>query len=466
MSEPHQELHELESEQPDMTTDTATAASVPAAVQATSEHEEQEENATQEQPARGADQGTTLKQDGGLGTEVDGEGAGTELVSTGPALTSSEPEPEALPAQQLDAHLVSETQECDVEQAQQSHMEPARAATETEGAKGKEAQATAGSSPSQNQKEHISGSEGEATAHQELEEDEGETQPTAATAAPEQTEAISEAQLSQEAPSSESAAAPPEQPAEPSETETQNITESLASTSLADEAPVPAPATATATAPELADEETSSAAAPPALTAELEGTTSADVPVFSSEQNPSNQAQTQPGDEHHPAPRREATLPPPPPPAKDAPSSSNATNDASPSDSAPGAGTDPATLAAVASMFGREPSPAARTSTPPSTAGASRDDKALPSFPSTPNTSSSNAQTRSTLSPLLPTTPNAPSTPTTGSTASKPRSPGLPITKGPPPTTQAAEEIPFDFNRFLDQMKHRSAGPVADYVRR
>lgn len=34
------------------------------------------------------------------------------------------------------------------------------------------------------------------------------------------------------------------------------------------------------------------------------------------------------------------------------------------------------------------------------------------------------------------------------------------------PTSQAAEEVPFDFNKFLDQMKHRSAAPVGEYVRR
>ncbi|GAC97871.1 hypothetical protein PHSY_005459 [Pseudozyma hubeiensis SY62] len=42
---------------------------------------------------------------------------------------------------------------------------------------------------------------------------------------------------------------------------------------------------------------------------------------------------------------------------------------------------------------------------------------------------------------------------------------GIRIGKGPPPTTQASEEVPFDFNRFLEQMKHRSAQPVGEYVR-
>ena len=42
---------------------------------------------------------------------------------------------------------------------------------------------------------------------------------------------------------------------------------------------------------------------------------------------------------------------------------------------------------------------------------------------------------------------------------------GIRIGKGPPPTTQASEELPFDFNRFLEQMKHRSAQPVGEYVR-
>lgn len=42
---------------------------------------------------------------------------------------------------------------------------------------------------------------------------------------------------------------------------------------------------------------------------------------------------------------------------------------------------------------------------------------------------------------------------------------GIRIGKGPPPATQASEELPFDFNRFLEQMKHRSAQPVGEYVR-
>ncbi|SNX87449.1 related to VPS9 (involved in vacuole trafficking) [Melanopsichium pennsylvanicum] len=42
---------------------------------------------------------------------------------------------------------------------------------------------------------------------------------------------------------------------------------------------------------------------------------------------------------------------------------------------------------------------------------------------------------------------------------------GIKIGKGPPPATQASEELPFDFNRFLEQMKHRSAQPVGEYVR-
>ncbi|CCF49846.1 hypothetical protein NDA10_001543 [Ustilago hordei] len=42
---------------------------------------------------------------------------------------------------------------------------------------------------------------------------------------------------------------------------------------------------------------------------------------------------------------------------------------------------------------------------------------------------------------------------------------GIQIGKGPPPSTHASEELPFDFNRFLEQMKHRSAQPVGEYVR-
>ncbi|PWN54213.1 hypothetical protein IE53DRAFT_372628 [Violaceomyces palustris] len=42
---------------------------------------------------------------------------------------------------------------------------------------------------------------------------------------------------------------------------------------------------------------------------------------------------------------------------------------------------------------------------------------------------------------------------------------GIKVGKGPPPTTKASEELPFDFNRFLEQMKHKSASPVGEYVR-
>lgn len=57
------------------------------------------------------------------------------------------------------------------------------------------------------------------------------------------------------------------------------------------------------------------------------------------------------------------------------------------------------------------------------------------------------------------------STSTLANSPKTPRSGGLKIGKGPPPTTQASEEKPFDFNRFLDQMRHKSAGPVGEYVR-
>lgn len=51
------------------------------------------------------------------------------------------------------------------------------------------------------------------------------------------------------------------------------------------------------------------------------------------------------------------------------------------------------------------------------------------------------------------------------SQTSTPVKSGIRIGKGPPPTTIASEEKPFDFNRFLEQMRHRSAGPVGEYVR-
>lgn len=65
-------------------------------------------------------------------------------------------------------------------------------------------------------------------------------------------------------------------------------------------------------------------------------------------------------------------------------------------------------------------------------------------------------QSATTLAP-------APTQPSSSSSSSAKT--GLRIGKGPPPTTIASEEKPFDFNHFLDQMRHKSAGPVGEYVR-
>ncbi|PWN42123.1 hypothetical protein IE81DRAFT_347693 [Ceraceosorus guamensis] len=72
---------------------------------------------------------------------------------------------------------------------------------------------------------------------------------------------------------------------------------------------------------------------------------------------------------------------------------------------------------------------------------------------------------------LSPPSLTAPATPQMASSASAPNTPrtpgsaGIRVGKGPPPTTQASEERPFDFNRFLEQMRTKSAQPVGEYVK-
>ncbi|CAO1622567.1 unnamed protein product [Parajaminaea phylloscopi] len=78
---------------------------------------------------------------------------------------------------------------------------------------------------------------------------------------------------------------------------------------------------------------------------------------------------------------------------------------------------------------------------------------------------STNAQTRISSKPV----PDTPAISEKLNSASPlPRTPtsaGLRIGKGPPPSTAPSEEKPFDFNRFLEQMKDPSAKGVGEYVR-
>ncbi|SJX65800.1 related to VPS9 (involved in vacuole trafficking) [Sporisorium reilianum f. sp. reilianum] len=134
---------------------------------------------------------------------------------------------------------------------------------------------------------------------------------------------------------------------------------------------------------------------------------------------------------------------------------------------------DPESVAAVAHAFGRD-SPALRSSTdtpqriatPTDTARAAAEGK------------SDQAKVSSTDTPLKHTSDDAESSKAApdvvasesekveeGVKGNETPSGGIRIGKGPPPTTQASEELPFDFNRFLEQMKHRSAQPVGEYVR-
>ncbi|SPO41336.1 related to VPS9 (involved in vacuole trafficking) [Pseudozyma flocculosa] len=170
---------------------------------------------------------------------------------------------------------------------------------------------------------------------------------------------------------------------------------------------------------------------------------------------------------------------------------------------------DPASVAAVAQAFGRTSSgrSSAENSRPSSRTGVALSQKSLPSFPNetgaagagdpSSGTASSSTDAAAGANPTASTMTTAtspvssdqaeakgdgtrteptgllspnPTTPLEGGSGAERRSSGssasgIKIGKGPPPTTQASEELPFDFNRFLEQMKHRSAGPVGEYVR-
>ncbi|SPO29856.1 related to VPS9 (involved in vacuole trafficking) [Ustilago trichophora] len=146
---------------------------------------------------------------------------------------------------------------------------------------------------------------------------------------------------------------------------------------------------------------------------------------------------------------------------------------------------DPESVAAVAHAFGRD-SPALRSSTDTPQRIATPTDHARQTLPSTPSekqkerldSSSGDNGTGSGKDALFGQMQAATSSAATeqgafteaekskedskDETASRG---AIRIGQGPPAASQASEEQPFDFNRFLEQMKHRSAQPVGEYVR-
>lgn len=76
------------------------------------------------------------------------------------------------------------------------------------------------------------------------------------------------------------------------------------------------------------------------------------------------------------------------------------------------------------------------------------------------NDSSSSKPANISQTPTLDVSPTAPMP-----LPKTPTSAGLRIGKGPPPPGSPSEERPFDFNRFLEQMKDPSAKGVGEYVR-
>ncbi|KAN0063708.1 hypothetical protein ACQY0O_003758 [Thecaphora frezii] len=155
---------------------------------------------------------------------------------------------------------------------------------------------------------------------------------------------------------------------------------------------------------------------------------------------------------------------------------------------------DPASVAAVAQAFGRGASGVSSTdnSRPSSRSGVALNQKSLPNFAgeaapgakaeaSAPASGFSGAaaaeqgkaddgrpsESAGLLSPNPMATAGGAYAGERRASSSSSSSAGgrLRIGKGPPPSTQPSEELPFDFNRFLEQMKHRSATPVGEYVR-
>lgn len=126
-------------------------------------------------------------------------------------------------------------------------------------------------------------------------------------------------------------------------------------------------------------------------------------------------------------PERQRSLPPPPLPSKLLQASAGESGDQSIDQE----------RKAVARAFGVEDDPSVPT--------GMENDALHKSMPPTPSTAEKNV--------------NAAQLP------KKTTSAGLRIGKGPPPSTAPSEEKPFDFNRFLEQMKDPSAKGVGEYVR-
>ncbi|KAE8257852.1 hypothetical protein A4X13_0g2083 [Tilletia indica] len=134
-------------------------------------------------------------------------------------------------------------------------------------------------------------------------------------------------------------------------------------------------------------------------------------------------------------PTRQGSLPPPPPPEKP------------PVDE----------VAKIAQAFGRELSPA----TTPSPRRSM--DKALPPTMNMPSSSSTPATLSTASASAEPARPSGSASPR----LSSPSNAGIRGANASPPVGQPppADEPVFDFNRFLEQMRHRSALPVGEYVR-
>ncbi|SPO29179.1 related to VPS9 (involved in vacuole trafficking) [Ustilago trichophora] len=146
---------------------------------------------------------------------------------------------------------------------------------------------------------------------------------------------------------------------------------------------------------------------------------------------------------------------------------------------------DPESVAAVAHAFGRD-SPALRSSTDTPQRIATPTDHARQTLRSTPSEKQKESLDSSSgdneigsgkdasFGPSQAAASSAPTEQGAASEAEKSKEDskdetasrgGIRIGQGPPAATQASEEQPFDFNRFLEQMKHRSAQPVGEYVR-
>lgn len=74
-------------------------------------------------------------------------------------------------------------------------------------------------------------------------------------------------------------------------------------------------------------------------------------------------------------------------------------------------------------------------------------------------------QAKSNLPVRISSLPSQSSIGDTSSTTPTSPPPSLPLPKELPPTPDPEPDLPFDFHRFLEQLRHRTADPVAKYVR-